>query len=220
MNDRKIHTLYKEYCVPEHIIKHMYRVADVAILLAKKIKDMKGAEPDLDTLKYGALLHDIVKVCEFNENSDLFQDPAYSKTDHEVWIRLIRNFGQLGHIDAAFEILEELGEPELANMIKKHKFHSIITNRNSDKLNTIEEKLLYYADKRVLHDRIVSLKERLDDGKKRYLFINEIRNKDDIGEEDESKTEAAIYQLEKELCRLAGIAPEDINESTVERGYY
>ena len=40
-------------------------------------------------------------------------------------------------------------------------------------LNTWEEKIVFYADKRVVDDKIVSLEERLKYIKNRYAHINE-----------------------------------------------
>ena len=49
---------------------------------------------------------------------------------------------------------------EIANLVKKHDFFAI------DNLNTWEEKIMYYADKRVDGDNVVSLKKRFKEGNK------------------------------------------------------
>mgnify|MGYP001592569718 CR=1 FL=1 len=103
-------------------------------------------------------------------------------------------------------MLNDLGEKKLAVIIRKHSTETIITIRGE--LKTWEEKLLYYADKRVKHDQVVSLKNRLADLRKRY-------NRDKNPRPDEPLIEKAIYKLEKELCKKAGVNPEDISEVNI-----
>ena len=89
------------------------------------------------------------------------------------------------------QILRKKGEHKLANLIAKHGFFSIW------KLKTIEEKILYYADKRVDRDKIVSLKKRFSEGKKRNMSPN-----DDL--EFVKKTEEKVFALEREFVQISG----------------
>lgn len=82
------------------------------------------------------------------------------------------------HEEKMAEFLKKKGQPKLANLIAKHGFFSI------DELKTLEEKILYYADKRVEKNKIVSLAERFKEGRKKYnykkeeeKYILEIENK-------------------------------------------
>ncbi len=86
------------------------------------------------------------------------------------------------------DYIEKLGYKEVGDIIRKHKFDTII----KEGFNTIEEKILYYADKRVKHNKIVSLDERIKDGIKRY----------NIKGKELEKTKTILEQikkLEKEL---------------------
>ena len=65
------------------------------------------------------------------------------------------------HEAAMAKFLSNQGEKKLATLVKKHGFFSI------DDLKTWEEKILYYADKRVDHDQIVGLKKRFLEGRRR-----------------------------------------------------
>ncbi len=78
------------------------------------------------------------------------------------------------HISKGARLLKEMGFPEIAKVIKKHSLHQIEENEVQPK--TIEEKIVFYADKKAKGSKIVSLKERFEDLKKRYKmdFIKEI----------------------------------------------
>ena len=69
----------------------------------------------------------------------------------------------MGHIKAIAQILTKRGEDEVANLVTKHGFFEI------DNLNTWEEKIMYYADKRVDGEKIVSLEKRFREGRKRNM---------------------------------------------------
>ncbi len=88
-------------------------------------------------------------------------------------------------------VMRKKGEKKIADLIAKHGFFSIW------KLKTWEEKILYYADKRVDHDKIVNLKKRFEEGKKRN-FTSE----DDM--EFVTKTEKEVEKLEKEFAGILG----------------
>ncbi len=60
-------------------------------------------------------------------------------------------------------------------------------------LKTLEEKIVYYADKRVLGGKIVSLKERFDYLKERYGLKNKEMKK------NIEKSYPKVVELEKEL---------------------
>lgn len=70
------------------------------------------------------------------------------------------------HVLNGQELVRSLGFPEVARIIGKHGLVHIDEEGHQPK--TIEEKIVFYADKRVKYDRIVSLKERFQYIKKRY----------------------------------------------------
>ena len=78
------------------------------------------------------------------------------------------------HINEGAKLLKEMGFPEIAVIIKKHSLYLIEENDVQPK--TIEEKIVFYADKRAKGSKIVSLEERFEDLKERYKmdFIKEI----------------------------------------------
>lgn len=91
------------------------------------------------------------------------------------------------HESEMANILNAKAHPELANLVLKHGFFEI------DNLKTWEEKILYYADKRVDHTTVVSLKVRMEEGKKRNF-----KSTDDIAKVEEA--EKKVIQLEQEIA--------------------
>jgi len=165
-------TLWNKYSMPDNIRKHSEVVAKVALWLGRKLAE-KGEKIDLELVECGALLHDIAK----NES-----------------IRTGVRHGPRGK-----EILLAEGESkELAEIVEKHALGRILDP--IDGLKTWEEKLVYYADKRVTHDKIVSLRERYDYLKKRYPQ----------GTKDIEASEPLVFGLEKEIFDKIGEAPEAV----------
>lgn len=70
------------------------------------------------------------------------------------------------HVARGAELVKKLGYPEVAKVISKHTLYKVEIEENQPK--TFEEKIVFYADKRVKNDKVVSLEERYDDIKKRY----------------------------------------------------
>jgi len=64
------------------------------------------------------------------------------------------------------------GMPEIAEIVGQHV---ILKNHNSNGINEIE--LVYYADKRVNHDIVVSLEDRLTYILERYAKNNKVRQR-------------------------------------------
>ncbi len=70
-------------------------------------------------------------------------------------------------------LLRELGYPRIAEIVAQHV---TIPDLNLD--GQIEEReIVYYADKRVMHDRVVSIHERVDDLIRRYATGEDIRRR-------------------------------------------
>ena len=70
------------------------------------------------------------------------------------------------HIAEGAKLINSLGFPEVAEVIRKHSLNKIEDPARQPK--TYEEKIVFYADKMVKGNKIVSLEERFADLKKRY----------------------------------------------------
>lgn len=179
--------LLKKFHVPKNIVRHSEKVMEVAVSIAEKLMK-NGKKIDINLIKKGCLLHDILKIVDLSEKNYKKLCENASKEDIKVWNRLREKYPGMSHPDAAYELLKEMGEEKLARLVKIHRFDAV--NNPSMLPLSIEEKILTYADKRVLHDKVVSLKKRFSDGMKRYNI-----NPDDMDEEIYEK----YFEIEKEL---------------------
>ena len=125
--------------VPDNVIRHSIVVSRVAARICGALQK-EGVKVDSVLVDRACILHDIAKISAKQKG-----------VGHE----------QLGH-----EILKKHGYDEVARIVLKHALHYILDKKNAPK--TIEEKIVYYADKRVMHHKIVELKVRIDDLKLRY----------------------------------------------------
>lgn len=222
MTEQFLQELITKYRVPVHVQKHMKKVAAVSLFIADcMIKNATAVQSknqsqaqipsiNITVLQQAALLHDFMKLCDFPElHLQNFQQ-TYTADDIQFWTELIKNYHTMKHVRAAYEILKELGEDEIAIIVKKHGFNSLIHPDENERPQTWEEKILYYADKRVRHDQVVTIQERLHDGRTRYFPDGDIP-------ETDAHVEKELYKLEKELLHKANLKPEDINEKSVEQ---
>jgi uncharacterized protein len=148
-----------QYEMLENIRAHSLLVAQVANTLVHALQktqcfDNKITDPK--TVVAGALLHDIAKTM------------CIKKECHHA------KEGQI--------ICEELGHPEIGEIVAEHVVLKTFQEDLYQKGIFPPKELVYYADKRVKHDSIVSLAERLDyilerygngdETKERYIRLN------------------------------------------------
>ncbi len=101
------------------------------------------------------------------------------------------------HDESGAALMREIGFPDLAEIVEQHVR---LQNLNLDGM--IEEKeIVYYADKRVMHDKIVSVDDRFQDLLIRYGLSEETRrrilqNKDQV------------FTVEKKLARFMTVDPD------------
>jgi uncharacterized protein len=165
--------LLEKYGTFPNIVEHCKMVNKVAVYLAKKLRE-KGINVDVDLVDRASLLHDIAKSGTIRANIPPEEE------NH--------------HIDGE-EILVKEGYPEVGHLVRMHSLKEI------ENLKTWEEKIIQYADVRVRHTRIVSVKERLEDLYKRYNIPPEKRI-----------DEKLIYNLEKEIYDVIGGSPSDLKD--------
>lgn len=97
----------------------------------------------------------------------------------------IKKTSQNDHVIEGYEFIKSLGFPEVALLVRKH---SIVHLQDEEFIpETWEEKIVFYADKRVQGDKVVSIEERFEYARKRY-------KKPDIEEEFE-----LTKKIEKEV---------------------
>jgi uncharacterized protein len=188
--------LLKQCRVPGHIIRHCEVTADFAAELAKKIA-ANGTDVNIDFVQRACLLHDIMRAGDFHKPLDEIFDEPVSEEDIKKWRQLSHQYDGLHHEDAAYEFLKNQ-YPQLALAIKKHAYKALIDETLRPR--TIEEKIIYYADKRVMHDKVVPLAERLEEGHRRNVPAD---CKKII---DTDYVDSLIFEIEQELFAAAKIS--------------
>ena len=121
-----------------NIREHSFRVMEVALFLGEALTEA-GFDLSLPLVETGALLHDLGKT------------PC---------LGTLNNHAEWGAV-----ILEELGYPHVAQVVREHVH---LSSDISDLRPLREGELVNYADKRVLHTQVVSLAERFADLQVRY----------------------------------------------------
>ena len=121
-----------------HIREHSFRVMEVARFLGEALAEA-GFDLHLPLVTAGALLHDLGKT---------------------ACLGTLNNHAELGA-----GILEELGYPQVAQVVREHVY---IDGSIRDPRPLREAEVVNYADKRVLHEAVVTLAARFADLKVRY----------------------------------------------------
>lgn len=167
----QVKKLWDKYQLPERKRRHVGIVAKVAKYLATKLKAQNSKlKINEKLLIAGALLHDIDKNVE--------------KLPGEK------------HPDAAVRVLKEEGMGEVAALVRTHPLHAILDPVITPK--TLEEKLLYLADKMVKYE-VIGVDAR-------FKFWNdEHLPKDQQNILDEAYPK--VKELEKEIFRMIGMEP-------------
>jgi HD superfamily phosphohydrolase YqeK len=198
-----------EYHVPPHIVTHSQTVAKLAVFLAQRLNE-NGAAINVTALEGACLLHDLLRVHDFKESD-------YSRFEHDLptekkakWQRLRAKYKSIPHELAAYDILKDK-YPSTALTIKRHRYMALLDEK--DRPETWEEKLLYYADKRVMHDKIMPLKQRLAEGHKRNVHLHGSAAQSKV---NTSKVDPLIYKMEKEIFEKIRLDPLEVTDEFID----
>ncbi len=152
---RTIEEWRNEVKLPDHIRKHCDAVGGFAKQCAE-ILLQRGTIARPHALEVAGKLHDLLRFVDFLNEED--------RRIHPEWIALRKKY-PFPHEEACAQFVKERGYPELGEIIRPHGLPTI---DRPEAFQTIEQKLLFYADKRVMGDRVVSLEERFKDFVARY----------------------------------------------------
>jgi len=134
-----------------------------------------GIKCDRELVQAAAILHDITKTRSLKTGEN--------------------------HAKTGAEFVKTLGYPDVAYIIDHHVI--LDEDRVLDKPAEVE--IVNYADKRVLHDQVVSLQERMEDIITRYA-------KQPIEEEYIARHWQRVKALEKRLFVFVSFAPDDLGK--------
>ncbi len=146
----QVNTWREELCLPHLIGRHCDQVAQTAVRLAEAYQQ-RGFVVRLGALRAAGAVHDLLRFVDFHRGAGHIageSNPAHERT----WAEVKAQYPGLRHEAAAAQFLAGRGYPHLAEIVRVHG----LTLADSQRA-TIEQKLLYYADKRVKIDEVVSL---------------------------------------------------------------
>ena len=193
--------IYNKYHLPENLQMHMLRVAACANLI---LDNWKGKPIDRKAITRVSLLHDMgnmVKIPEEEIQDQEFRKirrkyyEIYGTNDHEINMLIGK---EEGLTDKELEILDG----------KRSR-----KNEQTAKSDNYEIKICAYCDQRVAPDGVVSLKERLEDAKKRYkdrplsVWSNE---------EKANQLIKWALQIEEQIMKYCNLNPDDINNQSIQ----
>ncbi len=133
---------------------------------------------DMSLLKASCLLHDIGK----------FTCIVSGKKHHDI-------VGQ--------EILIKEGLPDVGTIVAQH----VVLGPPKDR-PVAEEHIVFYADKRVMHDQIVSLESR-------FIYLNETYGKTPEALDCLSFMKQETIDIERAIFEILDFSPEEISELSV-----
>jgi HD superfamily phosphohydrolase YqeK len=193
-----------------HIVRHSKAVAKLGVFMAQRLVE-HGIDVDVGLVERACLLHDIFRVCEFPlEDFSRFEQHV-TEEDKTKWRKLKELHGGSRHEDAACAYLKD-AYPVLAKTIRKHRYTAIVDSQ--DQPRTWEEKLVYYADKRAMHDTIVPLQDRLDEAHKRHAARRQAVG---IDPAEIARVDAAIQELQTELFSQIGLDPDAVTSEFIDQ---
>jgi len=163
-----------------HIREHSFRVTQVAVFLGEALA-AAGLPLHLPLIEAGALLHDLGKTpCLGNGQK------------HAEW---------------GAAVLTEMGYPEVAQIVKEH----VYLTSDAVVLQPLREtEVVNYADKRVLHTRVVTLQERFADLMERYGRTPEARAR-------LAALEIRFQALEDKIFNPLDLSPMDLLQLNLRR---
>jgi len=201
--------IMQEYHVPLHIFRHCLKVNKLAVFLAQRLNE-NAVQVDAELVDRASLLHDLVRICDLGQFRDINFSQFITAEDRAKWQQIKLRYSNSRHEDAAYEILKS-SYPVLAETIRKHKYACILDARTGPA--TWEEKIVYYADKRVMHDKIVPLAERLREGHRRNANSHTSRTDNQI---DTEKIDRLIYVLQREILAKAALEADEITDEFID----
>ncbi len=198
----KITDIYQKYQLLPNLQQHQLRVAAVA----KQICDNLDSPADTEAVIKACLLHDMGNIIKFDLSQfSEFLEPEGPGYWQKVQAQFKTRYGDDEH-HATIEIAKELGvKSKIVELIDGIGFSNSLVTVSQKKL---EPKICAYADMRVAPNGVLSLDERLADGRRRYA--NRPKYIDDF-----DKYVAAFEQIEKQVFENLKIKASDITDESV-----
>jgi uncharacterized protein len=165
--------LMAAYDMLPNIREHSLLVRDIALYLGTALLEA-GVALRLDLIEAGALLHDLGKTACLG-----------TSVNHAEW---------------GAKAVMAAGYPEVAEIVREHVF---LQSPGQDPRGLREAEVVNYADKRVLHTRVVTLAARFADLLERYGTSPEAKSR-------LAGLEQTARRLEARLFAHLNLTPQDL----------
>lgn len=177
--------IIEQYSMLDNIRDHSFMVARVAKTLTQTLREQPDiSPPDTSEVVAGALLHDIAKTRCLQNNSHHARD------------------GQ--------SICVELGYPEIGEIVLEHV---VLKEFKADLYQQGifgAKELVYYSDKRVRHDQVVTLDDRLT------YIIERYGDGDPVKEKRIQENFSATIQFEQYLFSYLPFSPDQLLDHLID----
>lgn len=194
--------IYQAYQIMPNLQQHMFRVTGVAEQVCQHLQ----AHVERENILRACLLHDMGNIIKFDlQYFPEFLEPEGLEYWQQVKDEFIQKYGKNPH-HATIAIVTELGASDrIKELIDAVGFNLAKKNFESDDFS---RKVCAYADMRVAPHGVVSLSERLEDGRKRYEAKGDHNTFSYV-------MGAFLKKIEKQLFEKMDIGPEDVTEKSV-----
>jgi len=203
----KIKDIYQNYKLMPNLRLHMYRVAGVALVICDNISETV----DRDSITAACLLHDMGNIIKFK--LDLF--PTFLEPEGRDYWQKVQNeyfekYGKDEH-DATIAIAREIGvNDKVMRLLKSIGFTQAKENYESPQF---DRKIVAYSDMRVEPNGVVSLEDRLRDGRKRTRIHKPNSHDESLFEE----MSFFLRKIEKQIFEKTSISPDDITDERISK---
>ncbi len=143
----------KEVELPENVIAHCETVREVTDRICDHFLS-EGTIIRAQAASKAAALHDLLRFIDF-ENERI--------ANNRTWQSVKNAYQDMKHEEAAASFLHEKGFHGIADIVATHG-----VSNGDIRTARLEQKIVYYADKRAAHDTIVTLHERFREFEERY----------------------------------------------------
>lgn len=203
---KTVQEIYSEYKINSGLQLHQLRVGAVA----KVICDNFEGKLDKESVILACLFHDMGNIIKFDLN---FYPELLEPEGLEYWQKIkdefIKKYGLNEHI-ATGSIAKEIGLPKkVMNYINIIGFSNATKNELSD---SFKDKICNYSDARTSPFGVISLEERIMEGRKRYL---DRKDNHPIASDNFESLFESVKNIEKQIFSKIKLDKEEINDDSI-----
>jgi hypothetical protein len=205
--------IYEKYFVPKNLQVHMFRSAAVGEMIAD---NWIGPKINKDNLVVALLLHDLGNIVKMDVENETGVSAKLIKEHKdkplEFWREkkkeMIAKYGETDH-EVTDKIVEELdASGEVKFIVTNGTFSN---NEHVLESDNWELKIKAVSDQRIGPWGVLSLEERFEEVKKRYLN----RQGSSIHHPKAEKWMDCAFKIQDQVFANCKIKPEDINDETI-----